>query len=73
MKKEITLGQLLGVGVTLLITIVTGWVTINNKVSAHEIEIQALKAKSDRIEIKLDRIELKTQDILIILQNKKDR
>lgn len=73
MKKEITIGQLLSVGATLLIAIVTGWVTLNNKVSAHEVEIQSLQKKQDKTEVVLERIEGKITQILINLENKQNR
>lgn len=80
MKKEITLGQLLSVATTLLIAIVTGWVTLNNKVSAHDIEIRTLQQNQikwdivvDRIEAKIDETNKLSTQILIQLQNKKDR
>lgn len=80
MKKEINLGQLLAVAVTLLIAIVTGWVTINNKVAAHEIEIQNIKDRQQKTETVLDRIESKIDeinkgqtDILVKLENKQNK
>lgn len=80
MKKEITLGQLLSVGVTLLITIITGWVTINNKVSSHEEQIKSLENRqtkvelvNDRIELKIDKINENIGTILVKLEGKKDR
>ncbi len=73
MKKEITVGQLLSVAVTLLITIVTGWVTLNRQVSTHEAEIQALQQRADKSERILERIEGKVELILINLEKKKNR
>lgn len=80
MKKEVTFGQLLSVASTLLIAIVTGWVTLNNKVSTHDSEIRNLKEKQvktdqvlDRIESKIDILSNKQTDILISLENKKNR
>ena len=70
MKKEITLGQLISAGVTLLIAIVTAWVTINNKVSAHAEAIDAIKKRQDRTDIQLDKIDATTTTILFELQNK---
>ncbi len=73
MKKEITLGQLLGVGVTLLIAIITAWVTLNNKVSEHDVEIKSLQSSQSRTDQKLDRIEGKVEQVLINMERKKDR
>jgi hypothetical protein len=84
MKKEITLGQLLGVGLSLLVTVVTGWITLNNKVSSNEVEIRQLKANQEYMQNKWDRGMERLQDkieegnvdirkILVELQNKADR
>jgi hypothetical protein len=80
MKKEITIGQLLSVGATLLIAIITGWVTLNNKVSSQAVEIKVLQENQnkwdrvvERIEAKIDLNNEKTNQVLIELQNKKNR
>lgn len=73
MKKEITVGQLLSVAATLLIALATGWVTLNNKVSSHETEIQGIKKQQEKTDRILERIEGKIELILITLPNKKDR
>ena len=80
MKKEITVGQLLSVGATLLIAIITGWVTLNNKVSGHDAEIKSLQENQtkwekvvERVEAKIDKGNETTTQILIKLENKKDR
>lgn len=84
MKKEITLGQLLGASVTILIALVTGWITITNKVTRQETKMHQLEAnyyslqlkmdaKFDRIEGKIDNVNQDTRTILIQLQNKADR
>lgn len=68
MKKEITLGQLVSVSATLLIAIVTAWVTINNKVSAHSEAIESIKKRQDRTDVQLDKIDATTTTILFELQ-----
>lgn len=73
MKKEITLGQLLSVAVTLLIAIVTAWVTMNNKVSRLEVRDAEREKQYEKIEAKIDRINDVTTKIYIELQNKQDR
>jgi hypothetical protein len=80
MKKEITIGQLLSVGATLLIAMFSGWVTLNNKVSSQGVEIKVLQDNQskwdrvvERIEAKIDRNNEITTQILIQLQNKKNR
>lgn len=73
MKKEITVGQLLSVGVTLMLAIITGWVTLNNKVSTHDVEIKGLQQRAENAERILDRIEGKIDILTIKVENKKDR
>jgi len=80
MRKEISIGQLLSIATTLLIAMVTGWITINNRVIAHDAEIKALQheqvqqgQKLDKIEEKANKIDDKVNQILLILQNKADR
>lgn len=84
MKKEITLGQLLSVSIALFISLVTGWVTLTNKVSSQEVEINRLQKNQEYMQNKWDRgmerLEFKIEDgnedikkILIELQNKADR
>lgn len=72
MKKEITVGQLLSVGVTLLIAIITGWVTINNKVSGHEKEIQGIQIRQSRVETQIDRLENKIDKIYEKVSERRD-
>lgn len=67
MKKEITLGQLLSVAVTILIAIATGWITLNNKVAKSEERDRNLEIKQTELEIrnerKFDRIDNKLDAI----------
>lgn len=76
MKKEITLGQLLGVGTSLFIAIMTGWVTLNNQSSTNAAEIKELRLRIDKIERIEGKIDLLTQSInelALKVENKKDR
>lgn len=88
MKKEITLGQLLSVAVTLLIAVITGWITMSNKVTYQEtkfaIEIENIKAQQaadkkdgeryrERVELKLDKINENVNSVLIKMESKLDR
>jgi uncharacterized ion transporter superfamily protein YfcC len=80
MKKEITLGQLLSVAVTLLIAIVGGWIAINNKVTSHDSDIYYIKQRlnsydklMDRVESKIDGLDAGQTKILIELQDKQRR
>lgn len=84
MKKEITLGQLLSVGVTIIIALATGWITLSNKVAKLEQEDIQIKSEQFNMQLKLDRqldkieskMDLHNQEIkniLIELQNKQNR
>lgn len=88
MKKEITLGQLLSVAVTLLIALITGWITISNKVTEQgvrqDIEIRNLKEQQasdkkdnerfkERVELKLDKINENVNSVLVKMETKLDR
>lgn len=84
MKKEITLGQLLSVAVTIIIALATGWITQNSKVSKLEEKVLILQQqqtqqavtnekKFDKIDKTLVDIQNDTRLILINLERKQDR
>lgn len=84
MKKEITLGQLLSVAVSVVIALATGWITQNNKVSKLEEKVMILQQqqtqqaeanekKFDKIDKTLSDIQNDTRLILINLERKADR
>lgn len=80
MKREITLGQLISVGVTLLIAMASGWITLNNKVSAHAADIYYLQQKintydkqMERLENKIDKMIEKQEEILVQLAGKQNK
>lgn len=84
MKKEVTLGQIIAVAVTVIIAMAGGWITIQKKVAVAEQKIMALEMRQaeDKIEYRKAVDELKWQiadgnqkitDILIQLQNKANR
>lgn len=88
MKKEITLGQVIAVASTFILAIVTGWITMSNKVTDAERRISTLEAQrvSDNIEYRQSISELKWQiadgnqktadqltHILVKLENKQNR
>lgn len=84
MKKEITVGQLLSVAVTLLIALATGWITITNKVTRAEDKIQAIEAQQsqERLDFRksVDELKWKMEDlnsnvtkILVELERKANR
>ncbi len=63
MKKEITLGQIVGICVTLLTVLLTGWITTTNKIEAMKIQIQSLQDKNASIERRFERIDDKLDKI----------
>lgn len=84
MKREITLGQLLSVAVSVVIALATGWITQNNKVSKLEEKVMILQQqqtqqadanekKFDKIDKTLSDIQNDTRLILINLERKADR
>lgn len=73
MKREVTLGQVLAIAVTLLISLLTAWVTLTNKVTRLEARQDALEQRYQRIESKIDIIVDRTQDIQIQLERKANR
>ena len=88
MKKEITLGQLLAVAVTVLISFGTGWITLTNKVSEQgakfDIQIKQIKDEqaaiqarfdrfTERLELKIDKVNDNVNSVLIQMENKLDR
>lgn len=84
MKKEITLGQAITLCVTILITCITGWITMNNKMSrleakdlqhdATEFEMKLnVEKKFNKIDDKTDEIQTTLTDIKVLLERKVDR
>lgn len=73
MKKEITIGQALAIAIGLITTIVTGWVTMTNKVTSLETRVEYLERSTTKLEQKLDAIEKNTVSILVALERKQDR
>ena len=83
-KREVTLGQLITVATTLIILIITQWVSLNIRVTKLEVEsVERTRYETEyRFEMKSSQAEtnatLKTlnesvQEIKVSLQNKQDR
>lgn len=83
-KREVTLGQLITVATTLVILIITQWVSLNIRVTKIEVEsVERTRYETEyRLEMKTSQAEtnatLKTlnesvQEIKLSLQNKQDR
>lgn len=73
MKKEITIGQLLSTGAMLLVTIITGWITMNNKITRLEAKSEMNEKRWERVDAKLDESQSVLNAIKVELQNKKNR
>lgn len=84
MKKEITIGQLVSASVAILISLITGWITMNNKVTALETKMNikdteeynyrlSLEKKLEKMDLKLDDLKQSNNDIKVELQNKENR
>ena len=83
-KREVTIGQLITVATTLVILIITQWVSLNIRVTKLEVEsVERTRYETEyRLEMKSSQAEtnatLKTlnesvQEIKVSLQNKQDR
>ena len=83
-KREVTMGQLITVSTTLIILIITQWVSLNIRVTKLEVEsVERTRYETEyRFEMKSSQAEtnaaLKTlnesvQEIKVSLQNKQDR
>jgi hypothetical protein len=84
MKREITLGQLLGVAVTVIMAIAGGWISLSNKVATNESELKNLEIrfmdmqietnkKYDKLDQKVDEMAGTLNDIKVLLERKQDR
>lgn len=84
MKQPTPLWQAVSIAITLLIAIVTGWVTLNNKVSRIEAKQElerinsefirtSMEKKIDKLDDKIDNQGKDIRQILIEIQNKQDR
>lgn len=84
MKRELNLGQALSMAITLIIAGVTGWVSLNNKVSTQEANVKNLEIRMTSYEIRqaaenaeikkaLQEISSTVIDIRLSLKDKADR
>ena len=83
-KREVTLGQLITVATTLVILIITQWVSLNIRVTKLEVEsVERTRYETEyRLEMKSSQAETNAtlkmlnesvQEIKVSLQNKQDR
>jgi len=55
MKREVTLGQVLSIAVTIIIACLTGWITLSNKVERAEERDKNLEIRMSSYEIRQDK------------------
>jgi len=79
MNRNITIGQALGAIVSILITVITGWISLSGQVARQEERINTLNSnqaelKADIKEIRNDSKETKNTlvDIKVLLERKAD-
>jgi hypothetical protein len=84
MKKEISLGQVLAISIALLTSLITGWVTITNKMTDQNRRIQNIEMQQEkqqnqieqitaRLEDKVDHIRDELIQVRLLLENKENR
>lgn len=73
MKKEITIGNLLAIFIPTFIIILTWGNSVETRLKEQSLRVQAVERTNGKIEVKLDNISKTMTDILIELQNKKNR
>ena len=73
MKKQFTLGNALAIFVPIIILLLAWGNTVEVQLKEHGVRIELVEKSNEKIEEKLDRIQQTTTDILIELQNKKNR
>lgn len=84
MKREITLGQLISVGVTILSCLLAAYIALTNQVARLEEKDRAMEnqiyniqlnadKKFDKIDNKLDNIGQTTNETRVLLEKKADR
>lgn len=80
MKRQVTLGEVLAMGILILGTILSFWISVNVRLSALEINKQAqadnwtdAKASFEKINNKLDKQQDGINDIKISVERKQDR
>lgn len=73
MKKEITLGNLLGILIPVFITVLVWGNSVETRLNEHKIRVEAVERTNGKIEVKLDKMDETLTNILVELQNKKNR
>ena len=73
MKKEITLGNLLGILIPIFITIIIWCNSVETRLSVYMNRLETVERTNGKVEAKLDKMDETLTNILIELQNKKNK
>jgi hypothetical protein len=73
MKKEITLGNLLGILIPIFITIIIWGNSVETRLSVYMNRLETVERTNGKVEAKLDKMDETLTNILIELQNKKNK
>ena len=73
MKKEITLGNLLGILIPIFITIIIWGNSVETRLSVYINRLETVERTHGKVEAKLDKMDETLTNILIELQNKKNK
>lgn len=73
MNKEIPIWKMLGVTLPIIVILIAWANNLSDRVSKHDVRIEAIERTNNKIESKLDNIERTMTTILVELQNKKNR
>ena len=73
MKKEITLGNLLGILIPMFITIIIWGNSVETRLSVYMNRLETVERTNGKVEAKLDKMDETLTNILIELQNKKNK
>ena len=73
MKKEITLCNLLGILIPIFITIIIWGNSVETRLSVYMNRLETVERTNGKVEAKLDKMDETLTNILIELQNKKNK
>ncbi len=73
MKKEFTVGNALSIFIPVLLIIIAWGNSIEVQVNKQDVRIEIIEKTNGKVEKKLDVIQLTMTNILVELQNKKNR
>lgn len=70
MKKQITLGEALGFAITILIVVITSWVTQSKEVARHDERLKILEQNKEEIKIDIKEMKKEQQENFIVISSK---